>query len=273
MQRPAPDPARRGLVAGALLWGSLPRGVRAAAPDLPLRLASSETGDMLQGAVQAVVPFAYGPAAEALSAPQVWCEILMLHLNNKACRLQQGPQGPALALAIARKHDQPADRAHALVLQWQRQERSDQRLGVRLHAAQGPFGTTDYAVLLQLAPAPGGGCTLGLEYACRFSPASRMLLRTYLATLGRDKVGFSARPGGGPQELVGGLRGVVERTVVRYYLAVEAWLQTAALPPAGRALARLEHWFDATERYPRQLHELDKASYLANKRRELGLGP
>lgn len=271
-RRQPPVDARRRLLAGVLLGCCLPRGV-AADPALPLRLASSETGDMLQGAVQALVPSAYGAAAEALSAPQVWCEILMLHLNNKACSLQQGPQGPALALAIARKHDQPADKAHALVLQWQRQERSDQRLGVRLHAAQGPFGTTDYAVLLQLAPAPDGGCTLGLDYACRFSPAARMLLRTYLATLGRDKVGFSARPGGGPQELVGGLRGVVERTVVRYYLAVEAWLRTAALPPDGRALARLEHWFDATERYPRQLHELDKASYLANKRRELGLGP
>jgi hypothetical protein len=267
------DPVRRRLVAGAALWGCLPRNAGAATPALPLRLASSESGDTLQGAVQAVVPFAYGPAAEALAAPGVWCEILMLHLNNKACRLQQGPDGPALALAIARKHDQPADQAHALVLQWQQQERSDQRLGVRLHAAQGPFGTTDYAVLLQLEPAPGGGCVLGLQYGCRFSPSARLLLRTYLATLGRDKVGFSARPGGGPQELVGGLRGVVERTVVRYHLAVEAWLQTAALPPAGRALARLEHWFDATERYPRQLRELDKASYLANKRRELGLGP
>ena len=168
-----PVDARRRRVAGVLLWGCLPHGAGAAGPDLPLRLASSESGDALQGAVQAVVPFAYGPPAEALAAPQVWCEILMLHLNNKACRLQQGPQGPALALAIARKHDQPADKAHALVLQWQLQERSDTRLGVRLHAAQGPFGTTDYAVLLQLAPAPGGGCALGLRVRERCAASAR----------------------------------------------------------------------------------------------------
>jgi hypothetical protein len=66
---------------------------------------------------------------------------------------------------------------------------------------------------------------------------------------------------------------VVERTAMRYYLAIDAWLQTAALEPMQRPMARLETWFDATERYPRQLHELDRATYLANKRRELGIAP
>ena len=29
-----------------------------------------------------------------------------------------------------------------------------------------------------------------------------------------------------------------------------------------------ERWFDATERYARQLHEMDRATYLAMKQRE-----
>jgi len=264
---------RRHVLAGALLCWMRPRAMAAAAAELPLRLESSESGDTLQGTVHAVFPFDFVSASQALAEPTVWCEILMLHLNNKSCRLLPGPDAPALALAVARKHDQPSDQAHVLQLQWQRQEQTYRRLRVRLMAAQGPVGTSDVAVLLQLEPASGGGTAVSLRYACRFNLAARMLLSTYLATLGRGKVGFTALPGGGPDAYVGGLRGVLERTVMRYYLAIEVWLQAAALPPAQRVQARLEGWFDATERYPRQLRELDRATYLANKRRELAAMP
>jgi hypothetical protein len=32
---------------------------------------------------------------------------------------------------------------------------------------------------------------------------------------------------------------------------------------------RLQGWFDATERYPAQLHEIERSEYLAMKREEL----
>ncbi len=251
-----------------MLAGLLPPG-RAQEP--ALRITSSESQGELQGQVQAVSPFSFEAVREALSRPAVWCEILMLHLNNKSCRLEQGAGGPAIALAIARKHDQTVQQAHLLQLQWRLQESSAQRIAVRLDAADGPFGTTDYVVLLTAQPDGPGRTAIAFSYACRFSRASRLALRTYLSTLGRDKVGFTTEDGGA--RLVGGLRGVVERTAMRYYLAIDAWLQAATLPAGERAVARLERWFDATERYPRQLHELDKAEYLTNKRRELGLAP
>ncbi|HSV50784.1 MAG TPA: hypothetical protein VLJ57_01610, partial [Burkholderiaceae bacterium] len=56
---------------------------------------------------------------------------------------------------------------------------------------------------------------------------------------------------------------------MRHFLGIEAWLNSSRLPAAQQLDARQENWFDATERYPRQLHEMDKATYLAAKRRDL----
>ena len=54
----------------------------------------------------------------------------------------------------------------------------------------------------------------------------------------------------------------------RYFLAIEAYLATLAAPPQQRFEQSLERWYAATERYPRQLHEVDRATYVAMKHRE-----
>lgn len=262
--------SRRKLMAAAFLGCAFPA---ARSQELPLRITSTDTEGELKGTVQAVSPYPFTAVRDALAQPQVWCEILMLHLNNKSCRIDSGSDQPTIALAIARKHDQSAQQANSLLLNWREQENSSNRLVVRLDAAEGPFGTTDYQVVLSATPAGPGKTSISLSYSCRFGRAARLALRTYLSTLGRDKVGFTMVSTRSGRELVGGLRGVIERTAVRYYLAIESWLEAAAFPPAQRPMARLEKWFDATERYPRQLHELEKAEYLTNKRRELGLAP
>ena len=52
---------------------------------------------------------------------------------------------------------------------------------------------------------------------------------------------------------------------MRYYLAIDGYV---AAPAPAQLEQRLETWFDATERYPRQLHELERADYLAMKKVE-----
>ena len=95
-------------------------------------------------------------------------------------------------------------------------------------------------------------------------------MKIYLATLGSGKVGFSVTgtdPDGKPI-FVGGIRGVIERNTIRYYFAIESYLETLALKPGKRFLARINKWFELTERFPRQLHELDKKDYLEYKQHE-----
>ena len=66
---------------------------------------------------------------------------------------------------------------------------------------------------------------------------------------------------------MGGVRGIVERNAVRYYLALDALLRTRRLPPGKRFEARIQTWFDLAARYP-PLREMEREQYLEIKRRE-----
>ncbi|MGF1645270.1 MAG: hypothetical protein ACFCUJ_16650 [Thiotrichales bacterium] len=95
-------------------------------------------------------------------------------------------------------------------------------------------------------------------------------MKTYLATVGRDKVGFTLigeRENGQP-EYIGGMHGVVERNTMRYHLAIDAYLGAVDTPPRARLDKRLQDWFTATVQYPHQLHEVNQTAYLNMKRRE-----
>jgi hypothetical protein len=96
-------------------------------------------------------------------------------------------------------------------------------------------------------------------------------MKAYLSTPGSSKTGFTklAQTDGKERSYVGGMRGAVERNTMRYYLAIEAYLLSMSAPQAEQQNSRLEKWFDSTEQYPLQLHETDKASYLAMKKEEI----
>jgi hypothetical protein len=141
---------------------------------------------------------------------------------------------------------------------------------VALNAPEGPFGTTDYRIRFEAAPLDSNRTFLHLAYSYTLRSAARMGMSMYLSTTGRDKVGFSvaSRTPDGRPVYVGGVRGVVERNTMRYYLAVEAYLGTLDAPVAERMEKRLRAFHAALERYPRQLHELELAEYLDIKRRD-----
>ena len=96
-----------------------------------------------------------------------------------------------------------------------------------------------------------------------------MATSTYLATLGRRKIGFSSvLDAAGKRVPVKGVKAMIERNAVRYFLAMQVYLDTRKLPAAGRFEQQIDRWFDLTEHFHEQLYELPKADYLANKRRE-----
>jgi hypothetical protein len=94
---------------------------------------------------------------------------------------------------------------------------------------------------------------------------AKLAMQGYLATAGAGKVGFTRT---GDSGYIGGMRGAVERNTMRYYLAIDAYLASLAAPADQQRTRRLEIWFAATEQYARQLHELDRADYLAMKQSE-----
>ena len=83
-------------------------------------------------------------------------------------------------------------------------------------------------------------------------------------------MGFTVlgKAGAGKPVYVGGMRGATGRNAVRYFLAIEAYLGSLLAPEKERVAKRLADWFAASERYPRQLHEMDRGEYLAMKEAE-----
>jgi hypothetical protein len=198
------------------------------------------------------------------------CDVLILHLNTKQCSSSTQGGETILHLRIGKKHDQPVDQAYRVDFIYRVAATTADYLQVTLNAAEGPLGTTDYRIVLEATPAGDGRTLIRLSYSYAFGVVGRLAMQTYLATTGRDKVGFTVvgTQADGKPQYIGGMRGVVERNTMRYFLAVEAFLGALSVPPQARVEKSLRDWFAGSERYSRQLHEIEQGEYLSMKRKE-----
>ena len=279
-QRPAHRPARLALALCALLAGTCAVHAQDAASlhtrfealqdklahnpyGRPLVLQSTQSADHLEGEVYARVDQPYAMVQKALDGTQNWCGILILHLNVKMCHAQ--PAG--LDMALGRKYDQPVDDAYKLHFDYKGVANGADYLKTELTSGDGPLGTRDYRIAVEAAPLDAGHTMLHMSYAYGFGFTARVAMNAYLSTAGSDKVGFSVagKDDEGKPTYVGGVRGLVERNTMRYYLAIDDYV---AAPASAQLEQRLSAWFDATERYPRQLHEMSKNDYVTMKRDE-----
>jgi hypothetical protein len=236
----------------------------------PLYLDSSESPDGVKGNVYALIEYPFATAAAALNSPDDWCEILILHINTKYCRASMGDRGSILNVSIGNKHHQPLNLANRLEFAYRVAAQTPNYLQVTLNADQGPLGTRDYRIVFEAVAVDSGRTFIHVSYAYGFGAVGRLAMQAYLGTLGRSKVGFTVagtQADGRPLH-IGGMRGVVERNTMRYYLAIEAYLGALSTPAQARLEKRLRDWFAAAERYPRQLHEMERDEYLDMKRKE-----
>jgi hypothetical protein len=265
------------LLAGAALWlvgFAEPDGARlreryeALRPELkdsafgrPVHLASDENAQTMRGDVHAVLDHPYARIRDGLSARESWCALLVLPFNVKGCELR-GTNG--VSVYIGRTWDTPIEKATRLDFTFT-PSATDEYLRVKLDAGAGPLGTKDYRIVFSAVPLDERHTFVHLSYGYTTGALSKWAMQTYLATSGASKVGFS-RDGSG--EYVGGMRGVLERNTMRYFLAIDAFLDTLQGPEETRTQRRMAAWFDATERYPRQLHEMSRSEYLAYKKQD-----
>ena len=237
----------------------------------PLVMESTQTDGDLKGDIFSVVDVPYATLNPALQGTEHWCDILIVHLLVKDCRA--GPAGPAptLSLAVARTWDQPLDAAYRIDFRYKLAAATPEYLQVQLNADAGPMGTKNYRLMLEAVPLDAKRSFIHMSYAYGYGFAARVAMEGYLATLGRDKVGFSitGRGSDGKPVYMGNVRGVVERNTMRYYLAIEAYLGTLALPASEQVERRMLDWYASIERYPRQLHEIERNEYLGMKRKEV----
>ena len=236
----------------------------------PLYLDSGETSDSVTGDIYARIDYPFATVRAALIDPGDWCDILTLHVNTKYCRASPVNQGAVLNVSIGRKFDEPLEKAYRVDFDYRVAAQTANYLQVGLNADAGPFGTRDYRIALEAVPLETGRTFIHLSYSYTYGVAGRLALQAYLATIGRSKVGFGVvgTDADGQPVHIGGIRGLVERNTMRYYLAIEASLGALSVPPQERIERRLREWFAAVERYPRQLHEMEQGEYLDMKRKE-----
>jgi hypothetical protein len=236
----------------------------------PLVLHSIEAKSGLKGDIYAVMAYPMKAVSTGLKSPEHWCKVMMLHINTKYCRAMAKPQGTTLRVFIGKKTPQEVADAAQVDFSFRETADTPTYFSITLLAKDGPLSTSDYHIGLEAVALPGNQTFLHLGYAYGVGLPGRLAMKLYLATVGADKVGFTQTgqlPSGQPQ-LIGGVRAVVERNAMRYFLAIESYLATQNLPPEKQPEARLQDWFTAVERYPRQLHDLDRTSYLVMKRAE-----
>jgi hypothetical protein len=240
----------------------------------PLYLESQELPSALKGDIYGVLnyPFATvnGTLNDPTQGPANWCDVLILHLNTKYCHASTAANGTVLAVNIGKKTPESLSSSYRVQFNYRPAASSPDYLRVELSAATGPLSTKDYRIVLEAIPVGDSRTFIHLTYAYGYGTAGRLAMKTYLATIGSHKVGFSSTPdpSTGETQYVGGVRGLVERNTMRYYLAIDAYLSALSGPPTARLEKRLTDWFDATDRYPRQLHEVSRADYMQMKHDE-----
>ena len=171
---------------------------------------------------------------------------------------------------MGKKYDQPLVATYRTKFNYESITAAANYFSVEMKADQGPLGTKDYRIWVEATPVNTKQTFLHFTYAYSFGLTGKLAMKGYLATIGKDKVGFSieSTQANGEPNYIQGVRGVVERNTMRYYLAIDAYLAALNTPADDQLEKRLENWFDSTEQFAVQLHEVERVEYLDMKRKE-----
>src|SRR6185295_16236855 len=122
----------------------------------PIHLDSAETKDSVSGEIFALLDAPFATVGEVLDKPANWCDILLLHLNNKFCSPATNTRGTLLHVVVGSKSEQALKDAYPLDFAYRVSAKTPEYLQVDLEAAQGPLSTRNYRIVLEATPAGDG---------------------------------------------------------------------------------------------------------------------
>jgi hypothetical protein len=232
----------------------------------PLVIESTEGSGALAGDIHAVMDYPFGTVRTAFGSVANWCDVLILHVNTKYCRAE----GAGLEVQMGQKTPEALDPGAQMAFTFRVLPGANDYFRAELTATRGPLSTRNYRIGIEAVALPGNQTFLHLSYTYESGLAGRIAMSAYLATGGRGKVGFSntGLTHDGRPIYVEGVLGLVERNTMRYYLALDAFLGAQSVPAGERFEKRIDSWFSASEMYARQLHDMDRATYVDMKREE-----
>jgi hypothetical protein len=237
---------------------------------LPLCLESLERDDRVHVDVYGIFDYPFGSVVSVLKVPANWCDIVSLHPNVKACTYRELPGEWLLTFYIGRKFYQPPENARQVIYHYRSAAQQQGYLDIVLSADEGPLGTKDHRMRFEALPLEGGKTFVHVSYEYSDSVPLRLAEKAYFATLAWGKVGFTVAGADrkGNPVYIGGPRGAIERNAARYYFAIQSFMNTLHYPEESRFSMRTIKWYDLTDRYRKQLFDLDKKDYLTFKTKE-----
>jgi len=236
----------------------------------PLYLESSDRDGRLHVDAYGIVDHPFSSVLNMLKVPANWCDIASLHPNVKACTYRELPGTWGLTFYSGRKFYQSPEDTYQFTFHYRNVEQQQGYLDIILSAGEGPFGTKDHNMRFEALSLDKGRTFIHVSYAYGYSSSLRLAETVYFATLGRGKVGFTVTgtDRDGNPIYISGPRGAIERNAVRYYFAIQSFMDTVRYPEEIRFGMRISEWYDFTSRYRKQLFEMDKKDYLRFKAAE-----
>lgn len=237
---------------------------------LPLVVESFERDDRVHVDVYGIFDYPFASVVDSLKGPASWCDIVSLHPNIKACTYREAQGAWLLTFYPGSKEYHSPEEKRSVRYHYRVVARQQGYLDAALTADAGPFGTKMHRMRFEALPLNAKRTFVHVSYAYSDSVALRLATKIYFATLGRGKVGFTVTgtERNGRPKYIGGPRGALERSAVRYYFAIQSFMDTLRYPEERRFSMRISEWHDLTTRFRKQLFDLAKEEYLTSKTAE-----
>ena len=236
---------------------------------LPLIVDSAQRDNRVHVDVYGIFDHPFSSIVNVLKVPANWCDIVSIHPNTKACTSSNLAGAWLLTFYLGSKGYQPPEDTRQVIFRY-RYVAQQGHMEITLNADNGPFGTKYHKMRFEALPLDGERTFVHVSYGYRDSAALRLVAKIYFSTIARGMAGFSVigTDRNGNPIYIGGPRGAVERSAVRYYLAIQSFMNTLCYPEENRFSMSISEWYALTSRYGKQLLDMDKKEYLAAKTRE-----
>lgn len=239
-------------------------------PGMPAYLDSYEEKNISGVDIYGVIDYPFESVEKEIMSPAIWCNIIILHPNIRACTYRGSEDNWRFILFNTDKFEQSLSDASQLEFTWKMSQQPGY-IDILLSSPEGPYSTRDHRFALEAAARDEHRTILHLSYSYAYGGLASVFMKSYFAIFNRGKVGFSTTGGEGATNpaYTTGLRGLNERNVVRYYLALVAHLETLQLPAEQRMEKSLSLWHELAAQYKRQLAPGEKKGYIARKKLDL----
>jgi len=114
---------------------------------------------------------------------------------------------------------------------------------------EGPFSTKDHQIGLEVLPLDEGRTFIHLRYSLRYSPLGYFLMKSYFFNIWwrQDRFSVIGTDRDGNPCLCGWPKGRNRKwCLLRYYLAILAYMDTLKIPIEQRFEKRISQWYDLT---------------------------